>query len=48
MTLDELKETLDNLPKEYSDYEVVFGETAYGEPINIIEELGGQIIIGAF
>ena len=48
MTLKELKEKLNEFPEEMNDYEIQFGESAYGEPIERIEELGGIIFLSFF
>ena len=48
MTLKELKEKLNDFPEEMEDYEVQFGETAYGEPVERIEELGEVIYLNFF
>ena len=45
MTLKELKEKLNELPQEMENYEIMFGESTYGEKVKKIQKLGKKIYL---
>lgn len=48
MKVKELKEKLNQLSPEMDEYEVVFGETAWGEKVKKLQVLGRKIFLSFF
>ena len=46
MTVSELKEIIANLPEEYDDFDVVFGSSYPGMPVETVEVVSGEVGIG--
>ena len=46
MTVSELKEIIANLPEEDDDFDVVFGSSYPGMPVETVEVVGGEVEIG--
>ena len=46
MTVSELKEIIANLPEEYDDFDVVFGSSYPGMPVETVEVVSGELEIG--
>ena len=46
MTVSELKEIIANLPEEYDDFDVVFGSSYPGLPVETVEVVSGEVEIG--
>lgn len=45
MTLKELKQKLNDLPSDYDEFNIVFGECAWGESLKKIKNLGHKIYL---
>ena len=48
MKLKELKQKLNEFPPDMDDYEVIFGESTYGEKVKKIQKLGSKILLSFF
>lgn len=48
MKLKELKNKINSFPSEFDDYDVVFGQSAFGEKLNKLKILGRKIILSFF
>ena len=48
MKLKELKQKLNEFPPECDDFDVVFGESAWGEADRKIQKLGKKIFLSFF
>lgn len=48
MTVKKLKEVLNSLPPECDDYDVIFGECAWGEKVKKLQKLGKKIALSFF
>lgn len=48
MTIRELREKLNQLSPEMDNYEVVFGESAWGEALKRIQILGRKLFLSFF
>ena len=46
MTVSELKEIIANLPEEYDDFDVVFGSSYPGMPVETVAVVSGEVEIG--
>ena len=46
MTVSELKEIIANLPEEYDDFDVVFGSSYPGMPVETVDVVSGEVEIG--
>ncbi len=48
MKLKELKQKINELPSEYDNYDIIFGDCAWGEPLKKIKVLGLKIFLSFF
>ena len=48
MKLKELKHILNEYPPEYDDYDIEFGDVAFGEKLRKLKKLGKKIILSFF
>ena len=48
MKLKELKQKLNEFPPECDDFDVVFGESTWGEAVRKIQKLGKKIFLSFF
>ena len=46
MTVSELKEIIANIPEEYDDFDVVFGSSYPGMPVETVDVVSGEVEIG--